>query len=264
VTTPAAPRSVQLPTSIVGRGEHRFFVSIGLVVVLLSIIGFVPSIVDPSLRNGPPTLLVVSHGLLTGSWLLLYVLQVSLVANRRIPLHRRLGVAGALLALAAVVVGCLAIFVMLRRGYDLSGDIARGAGPPGSRPPGAIDSWIPFGEFLTFGALVAAGIWYRHRAEVHKRLMLLAVASLALEPLFHFVGYVTGRWPAAWTAAATGATIAQLLLLVAVAIRDRLTLGRIHPVSLWGPVLIVVLFVFLGAVVAPSAPWRSFATWLAG
>jgi len=33
---------------------------------------------------------------------------------------------------------------------------------------------------LSFGVLAAAGLWYRHRPEIHKRLMLFAMIALAV------------------------------------------------------------------------------------
>ena len=230
--------------------------------ILLSIGGFGPSTIDQSQRNGPVTPLVIAHGALTGAWLLLFLLQGLLVAIGRTTVHRLLGAGGAVLAPMSIVVGYFAIVAMLRRGYDLSGDIARGAVPPGSPAPGALDAWIPLAEFLTFGVLVAAGLWYRRRAEIHRRLMLLAVTVLALEPIFHFVGYLSGRWPSAWLAGAMSGTALQLLLLFASAIHDRVAYGRIHPVSLWVPLLLIAWVLALCAVVPRSAAWHQTAAWL--
>ena len=46
---------------------------------------------------------------------------------------------------------------------------------------------FPMAELLYFGVLVAAGLAYRHRPEIHKRLMLLATVGLATEPILHLV-----------------------------------------------------------------------------
>jgi hypothetical protein len=92
--------------------------------------------------------------------------------------------------------------------------------------------------------------------------MLIALATLALEPIFHLVGYLSGRWPNVWFAAALAGTVLQILLLFAGAIHDRLKYRRIHPVSLWVPVLLIAWVAVLALVVAPSAAWGAFATWL--
>ena len=46
------------------------------------------------------------------------------------------------------------------------------------------------------------------------------------------------------------------------AVHDKLTRGRIHPVSIWIPLLSIVGFVVLNAVVAPSALGLKVASWL--
>ncbi len=53
----------------------------------------------------------------------------------------------------------------------------------------------------------------------------------------------------------------QLLLSVS-AIHDRVSHGRIHPVSLWVPVLVFAWMNLLPFVVLPSTTWREFAAWL--
>jgi hypothetical protein len=54
----------------------------------------------------------------------------------------------------------------------------------------------PLLGFLAFPVLVTAGLWYRHRPDIHKRLMLFAVLGLHGVPLVHPSGYLLGRWPA--------------------------------------------------------------------
>jgi hypothetical protein len=230
--------------------------------ILLSVVGFGPSIIDESSRNLPLTPVVIAHGVVTGAWLLLFLTQAGLIARKRVGAHRYVGFVGAVLAVATIVVGYVAIVGMMRRGYDLSGDITRAAGPPGSPPPGPSDAWIPLAEFLIFGVLVAAAVLYRRRPAIHKRLMLLALVSLALEPIFHLVGHVSGRWPALWgVASAIGLTV-QMLLLFSGAIHDRLSYGRVHPVSLWVPIGLSACVTILVVGVSPSSAWQDFAAWL--
>jgi hypothetical protein len=230
--------------------------------ILLSVAGFGPSIVDESTRNLPLTPLVIAHGSVTGAWLLLFLAQAGLIATRRVAAHRYVGFAGAGLAVATIVVGYIAIVGMMRRGFDLSGDITRAAGPPGSPPPGPADAWIPLAEFLIFGILVGAALLYRHRPAIHKRLMVLALFSLALEPIFHLVGHVSGRWPALWGPASAVGLTAQVLLLFSCAIHDRLSYGRVHPISLWVPIGLSACVTILVVGVSPSSAWQEFAAWL--
>jgi hypothetical protein len=50
-------------------------------VIVISVAGFAPSIVDQSRRNAPMTLLVGAHGIVAASWLFLFLLQSFLVAS---------------------------------------------------------------------------------------------------------------------------------------------------------------------------------------
>ena len=99
--------TVVMPPATTKR-QHRvdrwFYISAGLFMVLLSVVGFGPSIIDQSRRNAPPTPLVIAHSVVTGAWLLLFLTQATLVATRRTAVHRRTGMIGPFLAVAVIVV----------------------------------------------------------------------------------------------------------------------------------------------------------------
>jgi hypothetical protein len=230
--------------------------------VLLSVVGFGPSLLDQSRRNAPSSPLVAAHGIATGAWLLLFLTQAILVATRRTAVHRRLGAIGPVLAAVMIVVGYVAIIEFGRRGYDLSGDVTRALSRTGSRRPDPAGLLFPLAGFLNFGVLAAAGLWYRHRPGVHKRLMLLAVVPLAGEPVIHLVGHLTGHWPSLRGAGIPVSVPITILLLSASAIHDRLSRGCIHPVSLWVPIGLFAWQNVLVLVVLPSAAWHQFAAWL--
>jgi hypothetical protein len=52
------------------------------------------------------------------------------------------------------------------------------------------------------------------------------------------------------------------LFLFASAVYDRVSLGRMHPVSLWGPVIIFVSDILRNIVIGPSAAWHHIAQWV--
>jgi hypothetical protein len=245
------------------RVDRWFYISVALFMILLSVVGFGPSIINQSRRNAPLTPLVTAHGIAVGVWLLLFCAQATLIATRRLAVHRRLGMVAAGLAIVMIVLGYLASMELARRGHDLSGDLMHAFARPGARLPGAPTLLLfPFAELLNFGVLVAAGLWYRRRPDIHKRLMLLALVPLAGEPIVHFVGYLTGDWPALRGAGRIVGPATTLLLLSVSAIHDRVSQGRIHPVSLWVPVLLFAWMNLLPFVVLPSSTWREFAAWL--
>ena len=91
----------------------------------------------------------------------------------------------------------------------------------------------PLGDLLTFSLLVTAALVWRRRSDVHKRLMLLAaVGSMMAAPLIHLLSYFPPL-----RAVPPLILLPLAALYFSSAIHDRLTLGRMHPVSKWvGPV----------------------------
>jgi hypothetical protein len=243
-----------------------FYFGAGLFVIVLSFAGFGPSLIDQSRRNAPPTPLLIAHGATALAWLLLFPTQAALVATRRVAVHRRLGWVGPALAAVIIVLGFYTSIDSSRRPVDLSGDVTRLLVAPGSPPPTEAELiasvWGPLGVLLTFSILVAAGLWYRHRPEIHKRIMVFALLPLAFESILHLSGALVGRVPLSrGVIGGTGLAI-FLLLFSVVAIHDRLSQGRIHPASVWVPALILVGTLLLNAVVFPSTVAYQVAAWL--
>jgi uncharacterized membrane protein YozB (DUF420 family) len=247
------------------RVDSWFYIGVAMFVLFLNVAGFGPSLLDRSMRNGPPSRLVIIHGVVAVAWLLLFLAQATLVATRRTSMHRRLGAIAPALAVLMVALVIETTLEMLRRGNDLSGDLFRPLAAPGAQVPSVAEADGGLGAFvaaLTFGILVAAGWWHRRRPQIHKRLMLVALLSLTGTPLLHLGGYVVGQWPELlWPVRAL--PLAGNLLLFAGAAHDKITTGRVHPISLWVPLAIIVATLFTLAV-SLSAPWRQFAAWLAG
>jgi hypothetical protein len=246
------------------RVKRWFYIGAGLFMILVSVAGFGSSIIDQSARKAPPTPLVIAHGVVASAWLLLFLAQATLVATSRVDVHRRLGRVGPGLAVVMSALVFLTTVEMGRRGYDLSFDATRAFPPPpgGSAAEIAADILSPLLGFLAFIVLVTAGLWYRHRPDIHKRLMLFAVLGLHGVPLTHLTGYLLGHWPAqAGLFSLIGRAI-EILLLSASGVYDKVSQGRIHPVSLWVPILTFAWEFVLGSVMMPSVAWREFATWL--
>ena len=144
--------------------------------------------------------------------------------------------------------------------------LRRAAFAPGS-PPLAREEFAalmlpPLLGFANFGILTGLGLAFRHRPAVHKRLMLLALGLLVLTPLLHLSGHLIGRWPGLYGALNLAIFIAANALPFSVAVHDKVSDGRVHPISLWVPVLLIVETFGLIAVVMPSEGWRQLAMWL--
>ncbi len=108
------------------------------------------------------------HGLVMTAWVLLFVTQTLLIARHRVALHRKLGFFGA--GLAAVVLG-LGVFTIVH-------SIERQQ--PDADSALFLELFVAFDgiSLWVFAGLVLAGVLYRRRREIHKRLMLMAMISL--------------------------------------------------------------------------------------
>jgi uncharacterized membrane protein YozB (DUF420 family) len=246
--------------------DRWFYIGTAVFMLLLSASGFGPSFVDASKRNAPPTSLVLTHGLAAAAWLFLFLAQATLVATRRTAVHRRVGRAGPVIAALMIVLGYITVIEFAKRGYDLSGDVQRAPLPPGIPPPTG-EQFVagmlgPLVGVVNFGILIAVGLWFRNRPEVHKRLMLLAVVSLAVTPIVHLSGTLVGRWPGLSGILSIAGPAFSIILLFIGAFHDKLSRGRVHPISVWVPILLIAENFGLLPIVMQSATWRQLAVWL--
>jgi len=229
--------------------DRRFFTGMALAALLTVFAGFAPSyylkvVLGRPGISGMQTLspLLHLHGFVFTSWIVLFLVQTRLVAARRIGLHRRLGVAVALLAPAMVVVGFVAAVDAARRGST----------PPGGPPP-LVFMAIPLADLAVFATLVGAGIWFRRRADIHKRLMLTSTISILTPAIARLPGILMAG-PLAFFALTDSFVVACLIY-------DRVTRGRVHPAFWWGGGLLLASQVGRLAI-AGTAAWLAFATWL--
>lgn len=220
------------------RVDRWFYIGITVAALGAIVIGFGPSFYRPGTL---PTLApcVVMHGLLFSSWVVLFLVQASLVAAGKPKLHRRLGVAAAGLAVIMVVTAPPMAVALARRGL-----------PPGEPLEFLL---VILTDLLLFGAFVGAGLYNRRRSETHKRLMVLAMVSL-LPPGI-------SRWPIAVKHPAPVIMGVMLVFLAAAPICDLLAGRRLNRVSLWGGIAVLVSLPLRFAA-AQTAVWRMFANWL--
>jgi len=113
------------------RRDHIFYTGLAVVAAAIVFAGFARTYYLRDLFGGPPLPpLVHLHGALFTSWLVLLLSQVTLVAAKRTHIHRRLGVAGGVLAAFMIVVGTITAIQAARRGVT----------PPGG-PFSEVHSW---------------------------------------------------------------------------------------------------------------------------
>jgi hypothetical protein len=229
-----------------------FYSWLALAALTLSVAAFGPSLVSSSHRRGSITAIAGAHAVLMSAWLIFYLIQTMLAANGGIVLHKRLGVGSAFVAAVAVATGFVATVIMVRRGFDLSGDLSQ---PPNNS---ALDAAIfQFSNLAIFSILVGAALALRRRRHIHKRLMAFAVIeTLMAAPLGHLVGHF-------------GLPVLTFVLwglgvLVAFLAHDIRTVKRAHPLTLIVGLGLVILANVEAIVIGPSARWHRVLEWLAG
>lgn len=229
--------------------DRRFYTGMALAILLTVFVGFAPSFYLKALFGAPgvsgaPILspLMHVHGLVFTTWIVLFLVQTRLVAGRRLALHRRLGYGAAGLAVVMIVLGIQAAVDAARRG----------ATPPGGPPP-LVFMIVPFADMVIFAALVGAGVWFRNRAETHKRLMLVSTIAILTAAIARWPGVLAGG-PLVYFA------LTDLFVVVGM-VYDRMTRGRVHPAYWWGGGLLLASQAGRLALSGTNA-WLAFATWL--
>ncbi len=234
------------PSSIGARAGTRLYRWSAVIAALLVLAGYAQTYYLKALF-GTPTLplLVHVHGVAMSAWIALLVAQTWLVEARRVDLHRRLGVFGAVLL---AVIPLLGVAVAV-------GSVQRHTTPPGIPP--LMFLVIPLFDILLFATLCATGLWLRRQRDVHKRLMLMGTlailpAAIARLPL----DFVLHGGPLVFFG------IADLIILACVAV-DTVRNRRLHPAFGWSALLVIASHP-LRLWLAGTAGWMDFAVWLVG
>jgi hypothetical protein len=196
-----------------------------------------------TLTKGPFTALVHVHGALFTAWVLLFIVQTALVASHHVAVHRRLGVAGAVLAAAMVVAGT----------FMAIATAARGSAPTGADPLAFLV--IPIFDMVLFATFVTVALALRRDKETHKRLMLLAYVSIIVAAVGRLPGVLSLGPPAIFGL--------SFLFVVVGGLYDLLSRRRVHRAYLWGGALIVVS-VPLRLAISGTGAWRALAELLTG
>jgi len=212
--------------------ERRFFTGMAILFLLVAFVGFAPTYYLGRFFGAPKLEpLVHVHALIASSWCILFLVQATLIATHRVQVHRKLGVAGAIVAIALIVSGYLAAVNSARLGH----------GPPGRNHAQFL--LIPLTSLLLFGSFVGLALWKRKTRELHKRLMVLATIALLSAALAR-IGRQTG------VPGPTGLLVGTIVLVVIALAWDWRASGRVHAVLLWG-----------GLICIASQPIREFLSW---
>jgi hypothetical protein len=235
------------------RFDNVFFFSMALLLLATVFLGFAHSYYLAGIFRAPlPSLLVHIHGAVFSCWILLFITQICLVSVGRVDIHRRVGIAGFLLACLMVVLGA----------WVATAQLVRHTADPIRTDAKLIDIGyiVALTDLLIFATLIFFAFRARSNPAAHKRLILIATIALTQA--------ATGRWPvavihsaslvAAWPFLSFFVQFAFLLPVVAY---DLWSTRRIHRATLWASAFLVFLQVIKIPIGLTNA-WHAFATWM--
>lgn len=224
--------------------KTSFYLLVGIIGFLAVHIGFFSTYIKPTLQSRLTIPIIVHiHGMLAFGWVFLFLLQTVAVKFNNFRLHKKLGYTGFFIAVGILI-------TMLPTGlFQVNRDLANGLGVTAiSQIVGVVTT------ALMFAVLVGAGYVYRKKPKIHKRLLVLATILLLWPAWFRFRHYFPSvPRPDIWFAV----VLADSLILLSW-IADRITYGKIHPVFLYGGLLIIGEHAF-EILVFDSEPWRQVA-----
>ena len=187
-----------------------------MVALFVVLAGFSKTFIVPvSNRRFSAPGIIFTHGAFAFSWVLLFIIQTSLIHREKYRTHMFLGTIGILVAAGTAL-------TMLPAGmYAADKELKQGLGET------AISGILGvFTSATIFFAIVSAGVLNRKNAATHKRLMLLATIVVLWPAWFRFRHYFPSvPRPDIWFAV----VLADSLIIVS-CIWDKLTNGRVHPV----------------------------------
>jgi FtsH-binding integral membrane protein len=221
--------------------ERFFFFSITMLISAAVFYGFGSEYVQFRAEYFPfPSLLVYIHAALFFAWMLLLLIQTSLVSAGRIAWHRRLGIAGVFLLCSMPIIGAL----------TLTAAVAHNRLPPGFEPLAFYYDALT--SLIVFAVLAYFALRYRNAPQTHKRLILLATVVIGEAGVF--------RWPVRWIHEVShGIAMVTYFFLLLIVLYDISSRRRIHPATLWGG-LFVIFYEETQNFIGHSNIWHSVAS----
>jgi|HubBroStandDraft_1064217.scaffolds.fasta_scaffold28250_2 hypothetical protein len=229
-----------------GRRDDYFFAGMSLAIFSTVLLGFAHTYFLAGMFHARlPSAIVHIHAMIFSTWILLLPMQVALVSIGRVSWHKRLGIFGAVLACLMVVLGVLVTIDSTRRRFA----------PPGLDSATFLANDLM--EMLVFALLVAWGLRARRDGDAHKRLIVLATVALlgAAVSRWHFYFPVILRFP----------FLVGLIVdafLVSLALFDLFTRRRIHRVTLWGSLMVLLIFPVAFGFLGHAPFWHRFTEWV--
>jgi hypothetical protein len=223
---------------------HRFYICISILVAVIAAMGFWRTYFGPLLAGVVQAPNVIHfHAAVFSGWVALFAVQVVLAATGQIGLHRKLGTVG-------IWYGCALILVGLVTAISQFADRIEA----GRLEEAQTRLLGPITDMIVFPIFFGAAVYYRHKPELHKRLMLVATTTLLVAAAMRmsFLGEPLPR--------PTRVLIWFSPILFGIAY-DLIAKRIIHPVYVIGLAALYVLSM-RGALVETDA-WLTLSGWLA-
>jgi hypothetical protein len=215
-------------------GRSRYFQTMSLLLLALTLAGFARTLFLRPLFNVPPiSTYLYLHAAVQVSWVVLFAVQTHLIGSGHAARHRSLGVPGSVLA-GLVIAGSFLTVLHLPAHFK-SGHLSNDT-------PFDIASilavfWHNLTSLLVAGAFLATAILLRRQAQLHKRLMLFAT-NLIVAPAVPRVAFSLGAWikPLASPQAGVLLTVAIVVVVLPLTLimHDLRSCRRVHPATLIG------------------------------
>jgi hypothetical protein len=218
------------------RRHPAFFPVMSVLLIVCVFVGFAPTYYRRPAAAGPIPPYLHVHGAAMTLWFLMLFVQTALIATRRRAVHRRLGVAAAIVALVIAALNPLVILWSVERLLAI--------GPIEQVALIVVADLLVMGIFTVLAGLA---IRWRRYPETHSRMLLLA--SIAVS------GPALGRFSLHLTGSPIPGVLALALFPLMVVAHDRVLMRRVHPVSAWGTAAIVASLAISVAVSnSPAGP----------
>jgi uncharacterized membrane protein YozB (DUF420 family) len=242
----------QTPQPAPGADRNAFLVFVALVwLAILS--GFGTDSYSHVLKHGLDYPLIVHlHAVTFVGFAVLFTTQVALIRTGRPDLHRRLGVLGAVMAAAMLVIGPATALTVDAQAYAATGHTPEFLA-------------VQFTDICAFAVLAGSGLLLRRRADWHRRLMLMALFYISDAG---FARFLNDRLAGSLDESHGLGKFISLyggsdLLLLAFGAYDLATRRRLHPAWLAG-VVVFGIFQFTAIQGLHSPAWKAVSMHLIG
>lgn len=225
--------------------RRRLYVGLACVAIAMALIGFWRTYFGPLLAGTVDTPAIIHfHAAVYVGWLAIFLSQAVLAATGRVAAHMKLGrfaIGYGVLVIGAGLLVTFGMFVLRVR----AGDVAEAQGR----------LFGPLLDMLAFAPVFAAAVHFRHRPELHKRLMIVATTVLLIAAV--------GRMPFPAELRTPLVMLVWPLPIILAMAHDFWRHRHIHPVYVGGLVLLVLEGPLVRIPVRNSELWGEATAWLA-